>query len=96
MAAMLVAAIALPSAFTNGVLVFGLALFVVRAIHAGIFYTMSHGSDPAVRRRAPLLTMSFLVQRHGSIIIIALGEVIVELGAGPPKACPIPARRGAW
>jgi low temperature requirement protein LtrA len=34
--------------------------------------------------------MSFLVQRHGSIIIIALGEVIVELGAGPPKACAIP------
>jgi low temperature requirement protein LtrA len=35
MAAMLVAAATLPSAFGSGALVFGLALFVVRLIHAG-------------------------------------------------------------
>ncbi|OBJ52385.1 low temperature requirement protein A [Mycobacterium sp. 1423905.2] len=129
MAAMLVAATALPMAFSSGALVFGIALLVVRLIHVTKFVVYAKNEDTEMRRSflriapafvaAPscivaaafvdtpgreLLWMaaavidygapavfglggfrvspSYFVSRHGSIIIIALGEAIVELGAG--------------
>jgi low temperature requirement protein LtrA len=129
MAAMLVAATALPTAFTSGALVFAIALLAVRLIHVVKF--IAHSSDEGADLRrgimriapafvaapacivaaafvespgrellwvaaaaidygAPALlglggfrvSPSYFVSRHGSIIIIALGEAIVELGAG--------------
>jgi low temperature requirement protein LtrA len=129
MAAMLIAVIALPTAFTTGALVFGLALLAVRLINAGMFVASSTqdqaGLASAIRRLMPGLLVgpvlivaaafvaapyrelvwvaaaavdfgspliariselrvvpSYFVERHGSVIIIALGETIVELGAG--------------
>jgi low temperature requirement protein LtrA len=129
MAAMLVAAAALPTAFTSGALVFGIALLVVRLIHVAKFVAHSSDEDAELRRSimriapafvaapacivaaafvespgrellwvtaavidygAPAVlglggfrvSPSYFVSRHGSIIIIALGESIVELGAG--------------
>ncbi|WP_301146525.1 low temperature requirement protein A [Mycobacterium simiae] len=127
MAAMLVAAAALPAAFTSGALVFGIALLVVRSIQVVKFVAHSSHEDVALRRgtrqiapafvAAPARIVaaafvdspgrellwvvaavidygapavlglggfrvcpSYFVSRHGSIIIIALGEVVVELG----------------
>lgn len=129
MAAMLVAAAAMPTAFGGGALVFGCALFVVRLIHVGKFLVWaSRDSEElyAGTRRmalafvtAPALIVAaaflhspyrelgwigaaiidygaplvvgmggfrvapaYFVERHGSIIIIGLGEAIVQLGAG--------------
>lgn len=129
MAAMLVAAAALPMAFSSGALVFGVALLVVRLIHVVKFVAYSSREDAKMRRSvwqlapcfvaapacivaaafvdspgrellwvaaavidygAPAVfglggfrvSPSYFVSRHGSIIIIALGEAIVELGAG--------------
>jgi low temperature requirement protein LtrA len=129
MAAMLVAAAALPTAFTSGALVFALALLAVRLIHVAKFVAHSSDEDTelrrSVRRIAPAfvaapacivaaafvespsrellwvaaavidygapavlglggfrVSPSYFVSRHGSIIIIALGEAIVELGGG--------------
>jgi low temperature requirement protein LtrA len=129
MAAMLIAVIALPTAFTTGALVFGLALLGVRLINAGMFIASSSQGEAelasAIRRLMPGLLVgpalivaaafvaspyrellwvaaaavdfgspliariselrvvpSYFVARHGSVIIIALGETIVELGAG--------------
>ena len=129
MAAMLIAATALPTAFTTGALVFGVALFIVRLIHVAKFLFHSSRGNPDLQagsRRmavafvaAPALIVvaaflrtpyreamwilaavmdygaplavgmggfqvapSYFIQRHGAIIIIALGEAIVELGAG--------------
>jgi low temperature requirement protein LtrA len=130
MAAMLVAAVALPTAFTSGALVFGVALSVVRLIHVGKFLAYSRREDDAdlesaARRIAPAFVVapalivlaafvdhpyrelcwvgaalidygapavlgmggfrvsaSYFVERHGSIVIIALGEAILELGGG--------------
>lgn len=127
MAAMLVAAAALPAAFASGALVFGIALLVVRLIHVVKFVALSSREDAALRRgtrrlapafvAAPACVVaaafvgspgrellwvaaavidygapatlglggfrvspSYFVSRHGSIIIIALGEVVVGLG----------------
>ncbi|ORW90502.1 low temperature requirement protein A [Mycobacterium sp. IEC1808] len=127
MAAMLVAAAALPAAFGSGALVFAIALLVVRLIHVVKFVALSSHEDTALRqgtrRIAPAfvaapacivaaafigspgrellwvaaavidygapgvlglggfrVSPSYFVSRHGSIIIIALGEVVVELG----------------
>jgi low temperature requirement protein LtrA len=129
MAAMLVAAAALPMAFSTGALVFAVALLVVRLIHVAKFVAYSSDEDPDMRRSvlriapasvaAPACVVaaafvdtparellwvaaavidygapavlglggfrvspSYFVSRHGSIIIIALGEAIVELGGG--------------
>jgi low temperature requirement protein LtrA len=129
MAAMLIAVIALPTAFTTGALVFGLALLAVRLINAGMFIASSSRDEAelasAIRRLAPGLLVgpalivasafvaspyrellwvaaaavdfgspliagtnglrvvpSYFIQRHGSVIIIALGEAIIALGAG--------------
>ena len=129
MAAMLVAATALPTAFTSGALLFGVALLAVRLIHAVKFVAYSSDEDAEMRRSiwriapafvaapacivvaafvdspgrellwiaaavidygAPAVfglggfrvSPSYFVSRHGSIIIIALGEAIVELGSG--------------
>ncbi len=129
MAAMLVAATALPTAFTSGALLFGVALLTVRLIHAVKFVAYSSDEDAEMRRSiwriapafvaapacivvaafvdspgrellwiaaavidygAPAVfglggfrvSPSYFVSRHGSIIIIALGEAIVELGSG--------------
>ena len=128
MAAMLIAVIALPTAFTTGALVFGLALLVVRLINAGMFMASSSHDEAemasAIRRLAPGLLIgpvlivaaaftphpyrellwiaaalmdfasprlagtdglrvvpSYFIDRHGSVIIIALGETVVALGA---------------
>ena len=129
MAAMLVAAAALPMAFSSAAFVFAVALLVVRLIHVAKFVAYSSDEDAemrhSVRRMAPAfvaapacivaaafvdtpgrellwiaaavidygapavfglggfrVSPSYFVSRHGSIIIIALGEAIVELGAG--------------
>ena len=128
MAAMLIAVIALPTAFTSGALVFGLALLAVRLINAGMFIASSLHDEAemasAIRRLAPGLLVgpvlivaaaftahpyrellwvaavvidfgspllagthglrvipSYFIDRHGSVIIIALGEAVVALGA---------------
>lgn len=127
MAAMLVAAAALPAAFGSGALVFAVALLTVRLIHVVKFVALSAHEDAALRqstrRIAPAfvaapacivaaafvdspgrellwvaaavidygapgvlglggfrVSPSYFVSRHGSIIIIALGEVVVQLG----------------
>ncbi|KAA0092810.1 low temperature requirement protein A [Mycolicibacterium sp. P1-18] len=129
MAAMLVAATALPTAFTTGALIFAVALLAVRLIHAVKFVAHSAHEDAELRhsvwRIAPAfvaapscivaaafvdspirellwvaaavidygapavlglggfrVSPSYFVSRHGSIIIIALGEAVVELGSG--------------
>lgn len=129
MAAMLVAAAALPMAFSSAAFVFAIALLVVRLIHVGKFVAYSSDEDDdmrrSVRRMVPAfvaapacivaaafvespgrellwvaavvidygapavlgldgfrVSPSYFVSRHGSIIIIALGEAIVEMGAG--------------
>jgi low temperature requirement protein LtrA len=129
MAAMFVAAAALPMAFTSAAFVFAIALLLVRLIHAAKFVAYSSHEDEDMRRSvwriapafvaapacivaaafvdtpmrellwiaaavidygAPAVlglggfrvSPSYFVSRHGSIIIIALGEAIVEMGAG--------------
>jgi low temperature requirement protein LtrA len=127
-ASMLVVALATPTAFGADALVFGVAYFVVRALHL-VLYAIAARGDPellaAVRRFAPgavlgpalivaagffdgpvelglwisALAVDYLsalaghgrgwrispghfVERHGLIIIIALGESIVAIGVG--------------
>jgi len=125
---MLIVALATPSAFGSEALVFGVAYFLVRALHI-VLYTIASRDDPelhrAVFRFAPgavvgplliviaalfdgpaelalwavALSIDFVsattghgrgwrvspthfVERHGLIIIIALGESIVSIGVG--------------
>ncbi|CAM2785093.1 low temperature requirement protein A [Dermacoccus abyssi] len=128
MAAMLLAASALPTAFSTGALVFGLALLAIRVIHLVLFVVDASHDDEHLRagllRLAPSLLIapvliavaafpapyrellwigaaiidfggplvagvevfrvvpSYFVERHGLIIIIALGEAVVGLGTG--------------
>jgi low temperature requirement protein LtrA len=126
--AMLIVALATPEAFGANALVFGIAYFIVRALHV-VLYVIAGRDDPelrsAVLRFAPgavlgpslLVVASFFdgpaqiaiwivalsidyldalvgsgrgwrispahfVERHGLIIIIALGESIVAIGVG--------------
>jgi low temperature requirement protein LtrA len=142
MAAMLIAVIALPTAFTTGALVFGLALLAVRLINAGMFIASSSRDEAelasAIRRLAPGLLVgpalvvaaafvaspyreflwvaaaavdfgipliagtnglrvvpSYFIERHGSVIIIALGETIIALGAGASEDLRHPGVLGA-
>ncbi|AII07286.1 low temperature requirement protein A [Rhodococcus opacus] len=142
MAAMLIAAIALPTAFTTGALVFGLALLAVRVINVGMLFASSSrdedGVASAIRRLAPGLLVgpalivaaafvaspyrellwvaaaavdfgsplvagisglrfvpSYFIERHGSVIIIALGETIIALGAGATENLRRPGVLGA-
>jgi low temperature requirement protein LtrA len=128
MAAMLVAATALPDAFGRQALVFGCAYFAVRVLHVVLFVFVAR-HDAEVRVAVVRLTPSWLtgpalvvvaafvgtpyrealwivgglidyggpavagmrgwrvpptyfVERYGQIVIIALGETIVEVGAG--------------
>lgn len=79
MAAMLIAAIALPTAFTTGALVFGLALLAVRLINVGMFLVSSSrdedGLASAIRRLAPGLLV-------GPTLIVAAAFV-----ASPAVSC---------
>ena len=130
MAAMLVAALAVPTAFTTNELAFAAAYFVFRLLHlvvyerttrdrpevnrvvrrlgptlmisAGLIVVASFFDGPAqlaiwavaiaIDYGGPLLVGSdgwqvspgHFVERHGLIIIIALGESIVAIGAGAP------------
>ncbi|MBC2637938.1 MULTISPECIES: low temperature requirement protein A [unclassified Rhodococcus (in: high G+C Gram-positive bacteria)] len=142
MAAMLIAAIALPTAFTTGALVFGLALLAVRVINVGMFLASSSRDEAelatAIRRLVPGLLVgpalivaaafvaspyrellwvaaaavdfggplvagisglrvvpSYFIERHGSVIIIALGETIISLGAGATENLRHPGVLGA-
>jgi low temperature requirement protein LtrA len=128
MAALLIAALCVPSAFTDRALEFALAYGVVRAAHIALFMLASR-EDPELRRsvsglaggtavgvglliagallggtgQAILWTLSLALdmaepyvfgaegwklvpshfaERHGLIIIVALGESIVALGVG--------------
>jgi low temperature requirement protein LtrA len=128
MAAMLIASLAVPGAFDDDGLIFGLAYFAVRALHIGA-YTIVSRDDPVLRAAVGRLASTFLPaagllvlagaldgtpralcwigalavdygglvvrgtegwrvepghfsERHGLIIIIALGESIVSLGVG--------------
>jgi low temperature requirement protein LtrA len=127
-AAMLIVALAAPSAFGAEAVVFGVAYFIVRALHL-VLYAIAGKGDPellgAVLRIAPtailapamLVVAGFLdgtaqmvvwgvalavdylgalvgrargwrvspehfVERHGLVVIIALGESIVAIGVG--------------
>lgn len=130
MAAMLLAASALPTAFSTGALVFGLALLAIRVIHLVLFVVVDASHDDehlraGLLRLAPSLLIapvliavaaafpapyrellwigaaiidfggplvagvgvfrvvpSYFVERHGLIIIVALGEAVVGLGTG--------------
>ena len=128
MAAMLIAAVALPQAFGARALMFALAFLAVRLIHVALLALdvrgEAHLGAPALRLVPTLLTgpallvpaafvdtpgrellwiaagvidysgpllvgtagwsvaPAYFVERHGQIIIIALGEAIVEVGAG--------------
>ncbi|GAC51080.1 low temperature requirement protein A [Gordonia aichiensis] len=127
MAAMLLAVSALPTAFSTGAFVFGLALLAIRVIHLVLFVVDASHDDEHLRagllRLAPSLLIapvliavafpapyrellwigaaiidfggplvagvevfrvmpSYFVERHGNIIIIALGEAVVGLGTG--------------
>jgi low temperature requirement protein LtrA len=126
MAAFLVAALAIPDAFGDRGVHFGLAYLVVNAIHLGMFMRASeHATIRATLRLAPFNLVSALlvlaagfvdgeadwalwggafvlqwftpylsriggftiaaahfVERHGLILIIALGESVVALGIG--------------
>jgi low temperature requirement protein LtrA len=126
--AMLIVALATPAAFGEEALVFGVAYFVVRALHV-VLYAIASRDDPALHRAvlrfapgavigptllvvaaffdgpaeiglwAGALSIDFVsallgrgrgwrlspahfVERHGLIIIIALGESIVSIGVG--------------
>jgi low temperature requirement protein LtrA len=128
MAAMLIAAIALPHAFADDAVLFGLAYAAVRVIHI-VIYWISAAGDEGVRRSIRTVGPSWLVspalivaagfadgdlvyvlwaialivdfsgpllsgsegwrlhpghftERHGLIIIIAIGESIVAIGVG--------------
>ncbi len=128
MAAMLVAALAVPDAFGDGAVKFALAYAGVRAAHVGLFIVASQ-EDPGLRRSitglAGITTVTVVVlligalvggtgqaviwiaaivldigwafffasagwrlvpehfaERHGLIIIVALGESVVALGVG--------------
>jgi low temperature requirement protein LtrA len=128
MGAMLVAAIALPHAFADDAVLFGVAYAAVRVIHVAIYW-LSAAGDEGVRRSiltvgptwlicpglivvaglvdgdlryvlwlgallidfsGPLLSgvegwrlhAGHFTERHGLIIIIAIGESIVAIGAG--------------
>jgi low temperature requirement protein LtrA len=130
MAAMLVVALAVPTAFGDSGPAFGIAYMVVMVLHALLFALASATGDPATTRRAimrlgvtnllaaavligagfadgPLqtglwvatvavtyagpfltgvagftVTPSHFVERHGLIVLIALGESVVAIGAG--------------
>jgi low temperature requirement protein LtrA len=128
MAAMMIAAIALPEAFVDQALVFAVAYLGVRLIHLALFLLETRPrpeAHAAARRLAPSLMAGpcllvaagfvdspyrelgwvvaalidfggplvrdvtglrvlprYFVDRHGSIIIIALGETIVRVGIG--------------
>jgi low temperature requirement protein LtrA len=127
MAAFLLAAMALPRAFGDGGVAFGLAYLLVNAVHALLYSRVTAGQDPlaAVLRFGPLnllaallvLTAGFvhgwprtalwlgavgvhraipyvsrlgglamraghIVERHGLVVIVALGEAVVAIGLG--------------
>jgi low temperature requirement protein LtrA len=128
MAAMLVTSLAVPHAFGEDGVIFGVAYFVVRLLHLGAYVVVSRG-DPQLRRVVGRLASTMLpaagllvvagaldgtaqalcwacalaidygglvargvegwrvapghfAERHGLIIIIALGESIVAVGVG--------------
>lgn len=142
MAAMLIAVIALPTAFTTGALVFALALLAVRLINAGMFIASASQDEAelasAIRRLVPGLLVgpalivaaafvdatyrellwvaaaavdfgspliaginglpvvpSYFIERHGAVIIIALGETIISLGGGATESLHHPGVLGA-
>jgi low temperature requirement protein LtrA len=128
MGAMLIASLAVPNAFGDDGLIFGLAYFAVRALHIGAYLVVSR-DDPVLRAAVVRLASTILpaatllvvagaldgtpralcwiaalaidygglavrgvegwrvepghfAERHGLIVIIALGESIVALGVG--------------
>lgn len=142
MAAMLIAVIALPFAFTTGAVIFGLALLVVRLINAGMFIASAPRGEAelaaTIRRLVPGLLVgpvlivagafvaspyrellwvaaaaadfgsplvaginglrvvpSYFIERHASVIIIALGETIISVGAGASERLHHPGVLGA-
>ncbi|WP_412541641.1 low temperature requirement protein A [Longispora sp. K20-0274] len=122
MTGFLVMALAIPEAYGRSGLVFGLAYFVINAIHTGLFMVGAPGSWRYIRWLAPLnLTSATMVlvggalhlpwlwvaafgmqavtpylhnvgdyhvqaghfvERHGLVLIIALGESVVAIGVG--------------
>jgi low temperature requirement protein LtrA len=127
MAAFLLAAMALPRAFGDGGVAFGLAYLLINALHALLYSRTTVGADPlrAVLRFGPLnlgaallvlaagfvngwprtalwlgaagvhlvipyvsrigglaMRAGHIVERHGLVVIIALGEAVVAIGLG--------------
>src|ERR671920_713480 len=87
MASMLVASLAVPDAFGEYGVLFGLSYFVVRLLQV-LLYALATGGTPETRRAILGGVSGFrvhaahFVERHGLVIIIALGESIVAVGVG--------------
>jgi low temperature requirement protein LtrA len=90
MAAMLVLALAIPGAFTEDGVLFALAYFAVRMLHAGLFW-MAAAGDPAWRRNILTLVATSLVAPAGIIVasvaldgaardVVWLVTVVVDYG----------------
>jgi low temperature requirement protein LtrA len=69
MAAMLIASLAVPGAFTDDALIFGVAYLVVRVLHVGMFWLLGAG-DPELRRLTARLAASML---PAAVLIVVAG-----------------------
>lgn len=72
MAAMMIAVIVLPIAFTTGTLIFGLALLAVRLINAGLFITSASRGEAELMSTIRRLSVGLLV---GPTLIVAAAFV---------------------
>jgi low temperature requirement protein LtrA len=77
MAGLLVAALCVPEVFDDTGLLFACAYAVVRIAHIALFMLASR-DDPEGWKLVP----AHFAERHGLILIIALGESIVAIGVG--------------
>lgn len=75
MAAMLIAVIALPFAFTTGAVIFGLALLAVRLINAGMFIASAPRGEAELAATIRRLVPGLLV---GPVLIVA-GAFVASL-----------------
>src|SRR5213595_489618 len=84
MAAMLVAALCVPTAFAGSAGIFAGAYAIVRGAHIGLFVlaiVLDSGGPYFFGTEGWKLVPHHFAERHGLIILIALGESIVALGA---------------
>src|SRR4029078_9000817 len=96
MAAMLIAVIALPTAFTPGALVFGLALLAVRLINAGMFIASSSQGEAelasAIRRLMPGLLIGPVLIGGAAFVASPYRELLWVAAAAVDFGSPLIAR----